>query len=133
MVDADTADKHDLKLGDEIGVITAVGTHTAKISGIATFTVTNPGAAIFYLDTPTAQRALVGEPDVYTNVNVTAAAGVSDDQLKKNVTAAIGADYKVQTAKETADANREEVGDFLNVMKYAMLASPGSPSSSASS
>ncbi|MEU3279640.1 ABC transporter permease [Streptomyces antibioticus] len=125
MVDADTADKHDLKLGDEIGVITAVGTHTAKISGIATFTVTNPGAAIFYLDAPTAQRALVGEPDVYTNVNVTAAAGVSDDQLKKNVTAAIGADYKVQTAKETADANREDVGEFLNVMKYAMLGFAG--------
>ncbi|NUV59131.1 ABC transporter permease [Streptomyces sp. CAI-85] len=125
MVDADTADKHGLKLGDEIGVITAVGTHTAKISGIATFTVTNPGAAIFYLDAPTAQRALVGEPDVYTNVNVTAAAGVSDDQLKKNVTAAIGADYKVQTAKETADANREDVGEFLNVMKYAMLGFAG--------
>jgi putative ABC transport system permease protein len=125
MVDADTADKHHLKLGDGIGVITAVGTHTAKISGIATFTVTNPGAAIFYLDTKTAQQTLVGEPDVYTNVNVTAAAGVSDAQLKKNVTAALGGDYKVQTAKETADANRKDVGEFLNVMKYAMLGFAG--------
>ncbi|GKQ33680.1 ABC transporter permease [Streptomyces sp. A012304] len=125
MVDADTADKHDLKLGDEIGVINAVGTHTAKISGIAAFQVTNPGAAIFYLDTRTAQRTLVGEPDVYTNVNVTAASGVSDAQLKKNVVAAIGADYKVQTAKETADANRKDVGEFLNVMKYAMLGFAG--------
>ncbi|MBK3634721.1 ABC transporter permease [Streptomyces asoensis] len=125
MVDEDTADKHHLKLGDEIGVITAVGTHTAKISGIAAFQVTNPGAAIFYLDTATAQKALVGEPDVYTNVNVTAAAGVSDDQLKKNVAAGIGAGYKVQTAKETADANRQDVGSFLDVMKYAMLGFAG--------
>ncbi|AVV42225.1 FtsX-like permease family protein [Streptomyces sp. ID05-04B] len=125
MVDEDTADKHHLKLGDEIGVITAVGTHTAKISGIAAFQVTNPGAAIFYLDTATAQKALVGESNVYTNVNVTAAAGVSDEQLKKNVAAGIGADYKVQTAKETADANREDVGSFLDVMKYAMLGFAG--------
>ncbi|MER7573324.1 FtsX-like permease family protein [Streptomyces sp. NPDC126514] len=125
MVDADTMDKHDLRLGDEIGVISAVGTHTAKISGIADFEVTNPGAAIFYLDTATAQRTLAGEPDVYTNVNVTAASGVSDAQLKKNVLAATGGDYKVQTAKETADANQQDVAGFMNVMKYAMLGFAG--------
>jgi putative ABC transport system permease protein len=125
MVDADTADKHGLKLGDEIGVISAVGTHTAKISGIADFTVTNPGAAIFYLDTKTAQQSLVGEPGVYTNVNVTAAAGVSDAQLKKNVTAELGADFQVKTAKETADANQKDVAGFMNVMKYAMLGFAG--------
>ncbi|KUN37786.1 hypothetical protein AQJ30_16030 [Streptomyces longwoodensis] len=125
MVDEDTADKHHLRLGDEIAVISALGTHTAKISGIAAFQVTNPGAAIFYLDTPTAQRTLVGATDVFTNVNVTAAAGVSDAQLKKNVTAALGGDYKVQTAKETADANQASVGDFLDVMKYAMLGFAG--------
>ncbi|MFH8800625.1 ABC transporter permease [Streptomyces sp. NPDC017936] len=125
MVDADTADKHDLELGDEIGVISAVGTHTAKVSGIAAFQVTNPGAALFYLDTRTAQQWLVGETGVYTNVNVTAAAGVTDAQLKKNVVAEVGGAYKVQTAKETADANRKNVGDFLNVMKYAMLGFAG--------
>ncbi|MEU4168679.1 FtsX-like permease family protein [Streptomyces sp. NPDC026665] len=125
MVDKDTADKHHLKLGDEVGVISAVGTHTAKISGIATFTVTNPGAAIFYLDTPTAQKTLVGRAGVYTNVNVTAAAGVSDARLKQDVKAATGGHYKVQTAKETADANSQDVSGFLDVMKYAMLGFAG--------
>ncbi|MEV8597669.1 FtsX-like permease family protein [Streptomyces sp. NPDC052012] len=125
MVDADTADKHDLGLGDEISWITAVGTYTAKVSGIADFTVTNPGAAIFYLDTKTAQQTLVGESDVYTNVNVTAAAGVSDAQLKKNVLAEVGTGYKVQTAKETAEANQKDVEGFMSVMKYAMLGFAG--------
>ncbi|MEU2423889.1 FtsX-like permease family protein [Streptomyces sp. NPDC007851] len=125
MVDADTADKHHLTLGDEIAVISAVGTHTAKISGIADFTVTNPGAAIFYLDTRTAQRTLVGRTGVFTNVNVTAAPGVTDPQLKKNVSAELGAAYKVQTAKETADANQKDVEGFMNVMKYAMLGFAG--------
>ncbi|MFD5632370.1 ABC transporter permease [Streptomyces sp. NPDC127072] len=125
MVDADTADKHHLALGDEIGVITAVGTHHAKISGIADFTVTNPGAAIFYLDTETAQQALVGESGVYTNINVTAAAGVTDDQLKRNVVAELGGGYQVQTAKEVSDANAKDIGGFLDVMKYAMLGFAG--------
>ncbi|MEV5007727.1 FtsX-like permease family protein [Streptomyces sp. NPDC056159] len=125
MVDADTADKHHLKLGDEIGVITAVGTHRAHVSGIAAFTVTNPGAAIFYLDTRTAQQTLVGRTDVYTNVNVTAAKGVTDEQLKKNVASALGAGYKVQTAKEVADANQKDIESFLNVMKYGMLGFAG--------
>ncbi|MFM9590821.1 ABC transporter permease [Streptomyces scabiei] len=125
MVDADTADKHDLKLGDEIGVISAVGTHEAKVSGIADFQVTNPGAAIFYLDTATAQKTLVGETGVYTNVNVTAAAGFTDAQVKKNVSAELGAGYKVQTAKEVADANAKDVGEFMGVMKYAMLGFAG--------
>ncbi|MFG2023104.1 ABC transporter permease [Streptomyces sp. NPDC048825] len=125
MVDADTVDKHHLKLGDEIGVITAVGTHRAKVSGIAEFEVTNPGAAIFYLDTKTAQKALVGDTGVYTNVNVTAASGFSDAQVKKNVTAALDSGYQIQTAKEVADANAEDVGDFMGVMKYAMLGFAG--------
>ncbi|MFE9765908.1 ABC transporter permease [Streptomyces sp. NPDC005808] len=125
MVDADTADKHHLKLGDEIGVISAVGTHHAKISGIADFTVTNPGAAIFYLDTKTAQQTLVGQSDVYTNVNVTAASGVTDAQLKQNVVAELGAGYQVQTAKELSDANAKDVESFMSVMKYAMLGFAG--------
>ncbi|MFG3515537.1 ABC transporter permease [Streptomyces bobili] len=125
LVDADTADKHGLGLGDEIGVITVVGTHHARVSGIATFTVTNPGAAIFYLDTKTAQQTLVGRTGVYTNVNVTAAQGVTDAQLKQSVADELRGGYKVQTAKEVADANQQNVNGFLNVMKYALLGFAG--------
>ncbi|KOV56857.1 ABC transporter permease [Streptomyces sp. MMG1121] len=125
MVDEDTADKHHLKLGSDIGMISVVGTHHARVSGIAAFKVTNPGAAIFYLDTKTAQQTLVGRTGVYTNVNVTAAKGVTDEQLKGNVTTALGRGYKVQTAKEVADANQKSVESFLNVMKYAMLGFAG--------
>ena len=127
MVDADTADKHHLKLGDELRTITATGDITGKISGIATFKVTNPGAAIVYLDTATAQRALLGAPDVFTHLSLTAEPGVSDARLKQNVTEALGgsAAYKVQTQQEAADANKDSMGSFLDVMKYAMLGFAG--------
>ena len=66
MVDADTADTHHLTLGDELRVIAVTGDHTARISGIATFQVTNPGATVVYLDTKTAQRLLLGRTGAFT-------------------------------------------------------------------
>ncbi|WP_328860816.1 ABC transporter permease [Streptomyces sp. NBC_00306] len=125
MVDADTADKHRLKIGDELRTIAVTGDFKAKISGIASFKVTNPGATIVYFDTATAQRELLGREGLFTGISVTAADGVSDEQLKKNIAATLDAPYKLQTAKEAADAGREEVGSFLDVMKYAMLGFAG--------
>jgi putative ABC transport system permease protein len=89
--------------------------------------VTNPGAAIVWFDTATAQRELLGATGRFTHLNITAASGVSDEQLKQNVarTLAGTGSYKIQTAKENADENRKSVGSFMNVIKYAMLGFAG--------
>jgi putative ABC transport system permease protein len=125
MIDADTADKHGLEIGDELRTIAQTGDFKARISGIATFTVTNPGAAVVYFDTATAQRELLGAAGRFTQFNVTAADGVSDAQLKRNVAEALGGDYKIQTAKEASDEGREDIGEFMGVIKYAMLGFAG--------
>lgn len=127
MVDADTADKKHLELGDELRVIAIPGEFRARISGIATFKVTNPGAAIFYFDTATTQTKLLGAKDVFSSVGLTAKPGVSDEQLKKNVTAALGstAGYKVQTQAEWTAENQNDIAGFLDVIKYAMLGFAG--------
>ncbi|MFE9401883.1 ABC transporter permease [Streptomyces sp. NPDC006530] len=126
MVDADTADKHHLRIGDELRTIAVTGDFTAKITGIATFKVTNPGAAVVYFDTATAQKQLLGTTGQFTQINVTAADGVSDSVLKRDVAAALGSgSYKLQTAQEAKDAGRDSVGSFLDVMKYAMLGFAG--------
>ncbi|THA66056.1 FtsX-like permease family protein [Streptomyces sp. A0958] len=127
MIDADTADKHHLEIGDELRTIAATGDIKGKITGIVAFKVTNPGAAIVYLDTATAQRQLLGSPDVFSHVSVTAEPGVSDAQLKQNVAKALdgSAAYKLQTQKEAADADKDSMGSFLDVMKYAMLGFAG--------
>lgn len=127
MVDADTAEKHHLKIGDELRTIAVTGDIKAKISGIAAFKVTNPGAAIVYLDTATAQQKLLGSAGVFTQVSVTAEPGFSDAQVKRNVATALAgpAAYKVQTQKEAAAAGKDSMGSFLDVMKYAMLGFAG--------
>jgi putative ABC transport system permease protein len=126
MVDADTAEKRHIETGDELRTIAATGDFSARVSGIATFQVTNPGAAIVYFDTGTAQRRLLGGTGSYTNIAVTAEQGVTHALLKKNVTASLGAGkYTYQTQKEAANSSREDIGSFLDVMKYALLGFAG--------
>jgi putative ABC transport system permease protein len=127
MVDADTAKRRHLHIGDTLRTIAATGDFTARISGIATFKVTNPGAAIVYLDTRTAQKVLLGSTGRFTSVEVTAAQGVDDGTLKKDVAKALAGSgsYQLQTQAEAAEANKKQVGSFLNVIKYAMLGFAG--------
>lgn len=127
MVDADTADKRGLKLGDSLRTITADGDLVTRISGIVTFKVTNPGAAAVYFDTATAQRKLLGAPGVFSVVFVTGESGVPHTELKKNVAAALdgGSGYELQTQKEAMDASRDSMASSLDIMKYAMLGFAG--------
>ena len=96
MVDADTADKHHLKIGDELRTIAVTGDFTAKIIGIATFKVTNPGAAVVYLDTATAQSQAARHAPACSPTSPSPPTPASaTTQLKKNVAAALG-DARVQ-------------------------------------
>ncbi len=55
--------------------------------------------------TPVAQQLMLGESDVFSNVVATAADGVSDEQLRDAVAAAVGDGYVVKTGEQlSADA-----------------------------
>ncbi|MEU6805713.1 ABC transporter permease [Streptomyces neyagawaensis] len=126
LLDADTAKKKDVAIGDTLTVLAAPGSFKVKIVGIATFTTTNPGAALVFLDTPTAQTRLLGDPDAATSISVTAAPGVGDAQLKERIAAALGpGTYEYQTADEQADSAAASLGGFLDVIKYVMLGFAG--------
>ncbi|MGP4006768.1 ABC transporter permease [Streptomyces sp. 4N124] len=126
LLDADTADSKDVAIGDTLTVIAAPGSFKAEVVGIATFTTTNPGAALVFFDTETAQTKLLGDPDAGTSISVDAADGVSDPQLKQRVAAALGTDtLDFRTADEQAESDVEQLGGFLDVIKYVMLGFAG--------
>ncbi|MFC1404554.1 MULTISPECIES: ABC transporter permease [Streptacidiphilus] len=126
VLDTDTAAKHHLAIGDTLRVIAGPGDTKVTITGIATFRTTNPGAAVVYLDTPTAQQVLLGSRTAYTDFALDAAPGVSNDQLKAQVVAALGGHgYQVQTAAELTAQNQQDIGSFLNPMKYVLLGFAG--------
>ncbi|WP_189926232.1 ABC transporter permease [Kitasatospora xanthocidica] len=120
VLDADTAKKAKLGLGDKVRVENSGGKHDFTIAGIATFTTTNPGAALGFLDTPTAQQVLLGEA-AYTSVEAFGDGSRGNDQLKADTVAKVGGGYQVKTAAEQKEENTKQIGSGLDFMKYAML------------
>ncbi|MFI7342713.1 ABC transporter permease [Streptomyces sp. NPDC050085] len=124
LLDADTADKKHVRIGDTLTVM-ARDSFKVEVVGIATFRTTNPGAALVFLDTPTAQRKLLGGAGRATSISVDAAQGVSDVQLKRNVAQQVGSGYELKTADEDAKSAAEDLGGFLDIIKYVMLGFAG--------
>ncbi|WP_431040689.1 ABC transporter permease [Streptomyces sp. P1-3] len=132
VIDANTADRAHVEIGDTLRIIAAPGTFPVKVTGIAAFTTTNPGATLVYVDTPSAQRRLLGDPDAASSIKVDAAPGVSDETLKHRVAAALdggkggGADrYELRTRAEQAESDAAAFGEFLDIIKYVMLGFAG--------
>ncbi|WP_129310633.1 FtsX family ABC transporter permease [Streptomyces sp. L2] len=126
LLDADTAAKKHVRTGDTLTVQAQPGSFRVRVVGIATFTTTNPGAALVFLDPAVAGRELLGSADRATSISADAAEGVSDAVLKRRVGAAIGtAHYDLRTAKEQAKSAAASLGPFLDVIKYVMLGFAG--------
>ncbi|MFC5218107.1 ABC transporter permease [Streptomyces coerulescens] len=128
MIDADTADDKDVGIGDRLTVVGQEGSFPVEVVGIVTFTTTNPGAALVFFDTPTAQTKLIGDPKGATGITLDAADGVSDAELKRRVADALGDDsgaYELRTADEQAESDVEQLGGFLDIIKYVMLGFAG--------
>ncbi|GAB2748714.1 ABC transporter permease [Kitasatospora kifunensis] len=125
MIDADTAKHAGLHVGDPMRVIGDQGTFDYTVSGIATFNGTNPGAALAFLDVPTAQQDLLGDTAGYTSIEVYGDGSKSDDQLKTEVADALGSGYQFKTAAEQKADGQKSIGSFLNFMKYVMLGFAG--------
>ncbi|MEU0035494.1 ABC transporter permease [Streptomyces sp. NPDC006333] len=126
LLDADTADHKHVRIGDTLTVQAQPGTFKVRIVGIATFTTTNPGAALLFLDTRTAQTRLLGSTAAATSISLDAAPGVEDALLKQRVAAELGSRaYDLKTADEQAKDAAAQLGGFLDVIKYVMLGFAG--------
>ncbi|MFF8319735.1 ABC transporter permease [Streptomyces bobili] len=126
VLDADTADKKHVETGDTLTVMAQPGSFRVEVVGIATFRTTNPGAALLFLDPEVAATRLLGSADLATSVSVEASDGVTDAELKTRIAAALGSGpYDVRTADEQAKSAAENLGGFLDVIKYVMLGFAG--------
>ncbi|MEU5365127.1 ABC transporter permease [Streptomyces sp. NPDC005925] len=126
LIDADTAERKHLEIGDTLTVLATPGSFRTRIVGIASFTTTNPGTTLVFLDGRTAQTRLLGSAHRATGVTVDAAPGVSDARLARRITAELGPGrYEVRTAAQQAKSATDELGTFLDVVKYVMVGFAG--------
>lgn len=125
LLDHDSAERRDVAVGDRLRVIAAPGSWSVRVVGIATFTTTNPGATLVYLDSAVAPQLLLGDSKAATAIALEAEEGVSDAVLKRRVEQELDGAYTVETAAEQSESAASELGTFLDVIRYVMLGFAG--------
>jgi putative ABC transport system permease protein len=118
-IDKSTADRLRVPLGTKLRVVTITGIREYTLVGVLTFGSRDnlAGATQVSWDLPTAQQVL-GRTGMVDEVDVLADKGISDEALRDRIAAALGAGYKVQTGKESAAAQADQIKQGLAFFSY---------------
>ena len=115
-------------IGDTIDVLTLQPRQSFTVVGIYGYSNgldTLGGSTEVAFTEPVAQQLMLGKPDVYSSVTLTAADGVSAAELRDSAAAALGAEYVVRTGDELADATAGDAMAFLDIVKIVLLGFSG--------
>jgi putative ABC transport system permease protein len=127
-IDAGLATASGHRVGDEVGVLTLKPKRMFTIVGIFGYSGdrdTLGGSQTTAFTMEAAQDLLLGEKDALSVIDVVAADGVTPEQLRDDVRAAVGGEYQVLTAEETSDAQAAGLKTFLDFFNYLLLGFAG--------
>ena len=123
VIDSDTADRENFRVGDRIGVSAQGPTRYFRISGLAQFgDVKSLGGATFAVfQVPTAQALLDkrGKLDV---IFLAARSGVSPDELAARVAPLLPPSTVAQTADDRAKSDSDDTQEGMRIIRLLLLA-----------
>jgi putative ABC transport system permease protein len=122
-VDAHTAHKQGFGVGDRVRILFQGAPREFTVSGIVGFGDADnlAGATLAGFDLATAQQVL-NRTGVYDEIDAVAKPGVSPEQLRDRVRAALDPQYQVLTGTQLAEETAKTVGQFTKIINYALLA-----------
>jgi putative ABC transport system permease protein len=122
VIDAATAGKHGFAPGDPVTILFADGPHDFTVVGIAGFGDADnlAGATIATFDLATAQK-LLGKVGLYDDIAVAAEQGVSAEELRDRVGAALPQGLEAVTSAEVAAESSKAVADGLSFFTTGLL------------
>jgi putative ABC transport system permease protein len=127
VIDADTADKKDFAVGDQIGVQVEGPIERLRISGLVEFGSSGlsiGGATLAGFDLPTAQRLFRKEGRL-DEIAIAAKPGVSNQELLGEVEEILPPGTQARTATEQASEDAEETNEFITFLQGFLLAFAG--------
>lgn len=126
VIDKFTADRHDFKVGDRLGIAGRGPRASYRLVGVAKYGTVNSfgGASIAILTLPDAQRLTDSVGKVGT-IQAAAKPGVGEQELKRRIRAALPRSVDVRTGKEQAAKNSADIRDNLKFLRIALLAFAG--------
>ena len=123
VVDAHSADVGDLRIGDDVTVLTQTGPHHLRLVGTARFgSADSPGgASVAIFDLKTAQRVLIGGRDEVDAVMVDAAPGVGEQELSARIAAAVPSEVEVLTGTQVTEEIQDQMHEGLGFFTTFLL------------
>jgi len=121
-MDAHTAEKHHFTVGDKVTILLQGPPQEFRITGTVGFGSADnlAGATLAAFDQETAKKVL-NRKDSYDEIDVVAAPGVTPEQLRDRVAAAVGTDYQTLTGQELVEENVKSIGPFTKIIRNSLL------------
>jgi putative ABC transport system permease protein len=123
-VDEATANSAGFHVGDRIRVQTREPVQTFTVSGIFNFGHASPvgSPAILAFAPATAQQLLTEEPGTYDEIDVHAAPGYSQRQVRDAVAKVLPSGYEAITGQQALDEQIDQVNSVLDILRNFLLA-----------
>ncbi|MDZ5620286.1 ABC transporter permease [Nocardioides bizhenqiangii] len=124
VLDTAAAENGDYQLGDEVQLLAPYGEieQTATLVGTAEFNGGGTaGATLLIFSTEGAQRLFLNGHDVYNRVSLTAAEGVTQEELADAAQEVIPDDFEAATGDKVADESQAAIGEFLGIISIFLL------------
>jgi len=124
VLDPRTAEKAGYEVGEEVHLVTsgAKPMVRARLVGLAEFGGGSlAGASMSIFDTHTAQALFTDGRDVFSDAWVTAADGVSQEELRAEVAAALPPGYEAVTGDQAADEASDDITEGLSFISTFLL------------
>jgi putative ABC transport system permease protein len=127
VTDKGTADDGDLKVGQEVRVLSNLRPKAYTLVGIAKFgTADSPGGASITLFTPAEIQRLAKYDNEYDQVQVVADDGISQTEIKQRIKDALsGENVEVLTGAEVTKENQDSLREGIGFFSTALLVFAG--------
>lgn len=128
-LDVDTADKAGYAIGDTVTLVTPgrPPTMTAELTGLVKFGSEGGlvGATLTIFDEQAIQELFFDGRDVFTNISLTAADGVSQEELRDAAQAVLPPGVTAKTGDDTAEEAQDQIGTILGFINTFLLVFAG--------
>ncbi len=124
VLDSSAVEKGGYALGDEVQLLAPYGQieRTAELVGIADFNAGGTaGATLLIFSTEGAQEIFLDGRDAFTQISLTAADGVTQEELAAAADTVAPDGFAAATGDQVAEEQQTEFGEFLDVIKIFLI------------
>ncbi|MEV1146231.1 ABC transporter permease, partial [Micromonospora sp. NPDC049799] len=115
-----------VQVGQQVGVLTAVESKARPFTLVGVVGYSGDRDSIgglneVFFTTPVAQQLMLGQPDTFSSITVTAADGVTPEALRDDVAAALGDGFEVKTGEQLAADSAASLKEGLTFFNRILL------------